>query len=85
MVSGEHNFTIDTLFDIQKVLGITLLNVGAEESKPNPRKQYRSLKKTLLKEKPAPGGKIIIGKIPAVKTKLKYKINLEDHNSVNEI
>jgi ribosome-binding protein aMBF1 (putative translation factor) len=31
-LSGTHNFTADTLFDIEMVLGIALINVG--ESKP---------------------------------------------------
>lgn len=30
-LSGTHNFTIDTLVDIQRVLGINLLNVEADQ------------------------------------------------------
>lgn len=33
-LSGTHNFTTDTLFDISKVLGINLINL--EEQKPQP-------------------------------------------------
>jgi len=31
-MSGTHNFTIDTLIDIQRVLGISLLDVGTAKS-----------------------------------------------------
>ncbi|HEX3933537.1 MAG TPA: helix-turn-helix transcriptional regulator [Puia sp.] len=32
-MSGTHNFTVDTLVDIQRVLGIPLLDVGTVKSK----------------------------------------------------
>jgi transcriptional regulator with XRE-family HTH domain len=31
-MSGTHNFTVDTLVDIQRILGISLLNVETESS-----------------------------------------------------
>jgi transcriptional regulator with XRE-family HTH domain len=31
-MSGTHNFTVDTLVDIQRVLGISLLDVGTTKS-----------------------------------------------------
>ena len=31
-MSGTHNFTVDTLIDIQRVLGISLLDVGTTKS-----------------------------------------------------
>lgn len=33
-LSGTHNFTIDTLIDIQRVLGISLLDVESAQSQP---------------------------------------------------